>query len=74
MSRDAGPRAAAVALALARGLAAVVGLVLLYWAWVILDNIWHYNDAGTLIYVLLACVPGLPGVALLAFAVHGLRR
>jgi uncharacterized membrane protein len=74
MSRDAGPRAAAVVMAVARGLAAVVGLVLLYWAWVILDNIWTYNDSGTLTYVVIACVPGLLGLALLTFAVRGPRR
>ena len=67
-------RPAAVVLAVARGLAAVVGLALLSWAWVILDNIWTYNDSGTLLYILFACMPGLPGLALLAFALRGLRR
>jgi hypothetical protein len=74
MSPDAGRRPAAVALAVARGLAAILGLALLFWAWVILDNIWTYNDSGTLTYVVFALVPGLFGVALLAFAVRGPRR
>jgi hypothetical protein len=74
MSRDAGPRAAAVALAVLRGLSAVAGLALLWWAGHILDNIWTYNDSGTLTYVLCALVVGLPGLALLAVAVRGLRR
>jgi hypothetical protein len=71
---DAGSRALAFALAVARGLAAIVGAALLYWSWIILDNIWTYNDAGTLIYVGLACVPCLPGLALMAFAVRGVPR
>jgi uncharacterized membrane protein len=74
VSPDAGPRPWAFAVAVLRGLAAVAGLMLLYWAWVILDNIWTYNDSGTLTYVVIACVPGLLGLALLAFAVRGLRR
>jgi hypothetical protein len=74
MSPDAGPRPLALTLAAARCLAAVIGLALLYWAYVILDNIWHYNDSGTLLYILFACVPGIPGLALLAFALRGLRR
>jgi hypothetical protein len=74
MSPDAGPRPFAVALAVARVLAAIMGAALLSWAWIILDNIWHYNDAGTLIYVVLASVLGLPALALVAFALRGLRR
>ena len=74
MSPDAGRRPAAVALAVARALAAILGLALLFWAWVILDNIWTYNDSGTLVYIVFACVPGLLGVVLVAFAVRGPRR
>jgi len=74
MSPDAGPRPAAVALAVARCLAAIVGLALLYWAYVILDNIWTYNDSGTLTYVVIALVVGIPGLVLLAFALRGRRH
>jgi nitrate reductase gamma subunit len=74
MSPDAGHRAAAVALAVARGLAAIIGLTLLFWAYVILDNIWTYNDSGTLTYVVIALVVGVPGLVLLAFALRGIRR
>jgi hypothetical protein len=74
MSPDAGHRAAAVALAVARALAAIIGLALLYWAYVILDNIWTYNDSGSLTYMVFACVPVIPGVALLALALRGPRR
>ena len=68
MSPDAGPRPGRIALTVARALAAIAGLALLYWAWVILDNIWTYNDSGTLTYVVFALVVGLPGLALVAAA------
>jgi hypothetical protein len=68
VSPDAGPRPWAFAVAVLRGLAAVAGLMLLYWAWVILDNIWTYNDSGTLTYVLFALVVGIPGLTLGAAA------
>jgi len=45
-----------------RVLLAAVGVALLAWAYVILDNIWNYNDSGTLTYVLYALIPGVPGV------------
>jgi uncharacterized membrane protein len=74
MSPDAGHRAPAVALAVARALAAIIGLALLYWAGHILSNIWGENDSGVLLYLLFASVPGIPGLALMAFALRALRR
>jgi hypothetical protein len=65
---DGGQGPLDVALAAIRGLAAICGAALLYWAWMILDNIWTYNDSGTLTYVLLALVVAIPGCALVAFA------
>jgi hypothetical protein len=67
MSRD-GHGPLDVALAAIRGLAAICGATLLYWAWVIIDNIWTYDDSGTLTYVLMALFVAIPGVALVAFA------
>jgi hypothetical protein len=58
-----------VALGAIRGLAAVTGVTLLVWAWRILDNVWQYNDAGTVSYILLALVVAIPGAALVAFAI-----
>jgi hypothetical protein len=58
-----------VALAAIRVLAAVTGVTLLVWAWHILDNVWTYNDSGTLSYVLLTIVVAIPGAALTAFAI-----
>jgi NhaP-type Na+/H+ or K+/H+ antiporter len=57
-----------LALAVLRGLAAIAGLTLLSWAWIMLDNIWTYNDSGTLTYVLFALMVGIPGVTLVAAA------
>jgi hypothetical protein len=65
---DAGARPWASAVAVLRGLAAIAGLTLLYWAWIILDNIWTYNDSGTLTYVLFAIMVGIPGLTLVAAA------
>lgn len=69
MSRDGDRGLQGVALATVRGLAAVTGVTLLIWSWRILDNVWQYNDAGTLSYVLLALVLAIPGAALVAFAI-----
>jgi hypothetical protein len=55
----------------ARVLAAVVALVLLWWAYEILDNIWNYNDSGTLAYIGFAAIPGVPGLLAGFFAVRG---
>ena len=44
-----------------------------YLAWGPLRNIWGYNDSGTLFYILVSLVPGLPGLALLAYAATGFR-
>jgi hypothetical protein len=65
-----------VAFAAIRGLAAICGATLLYWAWVIVGNIWGYDDSGTLTYVLMALLVAIPGAALVAFAFLGgrLRR
>jgi hypothetical protein len=49
----------------------VVGVGLLWWAYNILDNIWTYNDSGTLAYILFAAIPGLPGALLLYLAIIG---
>lgn len=54
-----------------RLLALAAAALVLFWAWTILDNIWSYDDAGTLNYIVMAAIPGLPGLVLLAFAVHG---
>ena len=35
------------------------------------DEIWTYNDSGTLAYLVFAAVPGPPGALLLCFAVGG---
>ena len=58
---------------LVRVLLGAVGLGLLKWAYVILDNIWTYNDSGTLTYILFASVPAVPGVLLLYLALRGGR-
>jgi hypothetical protein len=55
----------------ARIIAAVVAVVLLSWAYEILDNIWTYNDSGTLTYVAFAAIPGVPGLLAGLFAVRG---
>jgi len=55
-------------MAVIRVLLAAVGVVLVCWAYFILDNIWHYNDSGTLTYVLYASVPALAGGACLYLA------
>ena len=41
---------------------------------IILDNIWHYNDSGTLTYILYALVPALLGTLCLYLALRGWRR
>ena len=56
-----------------RVIAGVIGLALLRWAYVILDNIWGYNDSGTAAYIAMAAIPGLPGLALIYLALR-LRR
>ena len=57
-----------------RVLLAAAGLGLLRWAYVILDNIWNYNDSGTLTYILYALVPALLGVLCLYLVLRGRRR
>jgi hypothetical protein len=49
----------------------VLAALLLLWTYAILDNIWNYNDSGTVAYILIASVPGVPGLLLAAVAVHG---
>ena len=56
-----------------RLLLAILGVVLLWWAYVILDNIWSYNDSGTVAYVTYALVPGVPGVLCLYWAIRRRR-
>ena len=58
----------------ARIVAGLVAAPLLLWAYVILDNIWNYNDSGTLTYVLYALVPALLGVLCMYLALRGWRR
>jgi hypothetical protein len=57
-----------------RVLLTATGVTLLLWAYVILDNIWNYNDSGTLTYMLYALVPALLGVLCLYLALRGWRR
>jgi hypothetical protein len=57
-----------------RLLLTTTGVVLLLWAYIILDNIWHYNDSGTLTYILYALVPALLGTLCLYLALRGWRR
>ena len=57
-----------------RVLLTAAGVALLLWAYVILDNIWNYNDSGTLTYILYALVPALLGVLCLFLALRGWRR
>lgn len=52
----------------------VAGARLLAWAAMILDNIWTYNDAGTLTYVILATLPGVPGLCLLLGGIVAVLR
>jgi len=58
----------------ARIVAGLVAAPLLLWAYVILDNIWNYNDSGTLTYVLYALAPALLGVLCMYLALRGWRR
>lgn len=69
MSADGSRGPLTTVLLVVRALAAVTGATLLVWAWRILDNIWTYNDSGTLTYVLLTLVIAIPGLALVAFAI-----
>ncbi len=57
-----------------RVLLTAAGVVLLLWAYVILDNIWNYNDSGTPTYILYALVPALLGTLCLYLALRGWRR
>jgi hypothetical protein len=57
-----------------RLLVGAIGLGLLKWAYLILNNIWTYNDSGTLAYILFAAIPGLPGALLLYLAIRPWRR
>ena len=50
-----------------------LAVVLLAWAYVILDNIWTYNDSGTATYLLFALVPAIPGLLCLYLALRGRR-
>jgi len=56
-----------------RAVCAVVGAGLLWWSYNILNNIWNYNDSGTLAYILFAAVPGVPGALLVFLALRGWR-
>lgn len=67
---DGLPPRRAAALILGRGLAAAFGVCLLVWAYEILDNIWHYNDSGTVAYILFAAVPGVAGLTLVYLSVR----
>ena len=58
----------------ARIVAGLVAAPLLLWAYVILDNIWNYNDSGSLTYVIFAAVPGVPGLLAAVLAVRGRLR
>ncbi len=66
-------RQSAVARVLLRVGAAVVGGLLVLWAFVILRNIWGYNDSGTFLYVYVV-VYGVPGLLLLLFAAGVIPR
>jgi hypothetical protein len=57
-----------------RVLLAATGVVLLLWAYVILDNIWNYNDSGTPTYILYALVPAVLGLLCVYLALRGWRR
>ena len=57
-----------------RVLLTAAGVVLLLWAYGILDNIWNYNDSGTLTYILYALMPALLGVLCIYLALRGWRR
>jgi hypothetical protein len=57
-----------------RVLLTAAGVALLLWAYVILDNIWNYNDSGTLTYILYALVPAVLGVLCMYLALRGRRR
>ena len=59
---------------LIRVLLAATGIALLRWAYAILDNIWNYNDSGSLTYVIFAAVPGVPGLLAAVLAVRGRLR
>jgi hypothetical protein len=55
-------------------IAALIAATLLLWAYVILNNIWNYNDSGALTYVVFASIPGVPGVLAGVFALRGRLR
>ena len=57
-----------------RVLLTAAGVALLLWAYVILDNIWNYNDSGMLTYILYALVPTLLGLLCLYLALRGWSR
>jgi hypothetical protein len=73
-SSDRQRRSRGTARAVARAVAAAVAAVLLWWAYAILDNIWNYNDSGTLSYVGFAAIPGIPGLLAGVFALRGRLR
>ena len=58
----------------ARMVAGLFSATLLWWAYVILNNIWNYNDSGTLTYVVFAAIPGIPGLLAGVFALRGRLR
>jgi hypothetical protein len=58
---------------LIRILLAALAIGLLWWAYAILDNIWNYNDSGTLTYITFAAIPGLPGLLLLYLSLRPRR-
>ena len=55
---------------LIRLMGAMLGITLMVWAYEILDNIWHYNDSGTLTYVVFAAIPGVTGLLLVYLSVR----
>ena len=55
---------------LIRLLGAMLGITVMVWAYEILDNIWNYNDSGTLTYVVFAAIPGVTGLLLVYLSVR----
>jgi hypothetical protein len=49
----------------------VFAVLLLAWAWTIVNNIWGYNDSGAFVYLVAASFPGMTGFVLLGLALRG---
>ena len=73
-SRDHHRRTVRIARLAARVVAGLLAATLLLWAYVILNNIWNYNDSGALTYVVFAAIPGIPGLLAGVFALRGRLR